>query len=292
MTKDSKILLICSLLAIGGLLSMQAQSQRTKGVVLTEENKPVVGANVSVQGKTTGTITDIDGHFELNTHPDDVLIITIPGKKGKKLFSANRVSVWGDVGLTTTPDVWGKNANGEYSLVGGGVGVGYQRVSNRLLLTIGLEFRCLNYCRFFGQYRKNNQMYYPKGNVLVNSGYLQMPVMVGMEFPHFYWQVGGKLGTALYNNYDQQPCNDMRSEYKFLRVAPALEIGANFNRSTPLIKTKNNQEAVLHVNYKLAVCTEWGFEFVHGGTNDWTNAMVGLKFSVGFQKEIKKDDDK
>lgn len=261
--------------------------QRTTGVVRTNGNDPIVGANISVEGSTTSTITDIDGRFELMTQPGDVLLITIPDKE-KKFFSANRLCAWGDFGLTTTPDVWGRNASGEYSFVGGGVGMGYQRVSNRLLLTVGIEFRSLNYCRFFGSYRLDNKPENVSKNVMVNSGFIQLPVMIGMEFSHFYWQVGGKIGTALYNNYDGIAFNNSASEYKFVRVAPAAEIGASFIHKSP--SKKNGQEATLHTNYKIGVSAEWGFEFAHRGTNDWTNAMVGLKFSVGFHKELKQSE--
>ena len=37
-----------------------------KGQVLDEFGEPVIGANISVQGTTIGTITDIDGNFQLN----------------------------------------------------------------------------------------------------------------------------------------------------------------------------------------------------------------------------------
>lgn len=47
-----------------------AQSSKISGVVLSvEDNEPVVGASILVDGTTTGTITDIDGRFTLNV-PD------------------------------------------------------------------------------------------------------------------------------------------------------------------------------------------------------------------------------
>ena len=47
--------------------------QRTTGVVLDAEGKPVVGASVMVQGTTMGTVTDTEGNFELLTNPNDKL---------------------------------------------------------------------------------------------------------------------------------------------------------------------------------------------------------------------------
>lgn len=270
-------------------IPMQAQ-ERTTGRVVTQDNEPVVGANVSVEGTTESTVTDIDGRFVLSARPGSDLLIVIPGKKPKPIVIANRLSVWVDAGLTTTPDVWGKSGNGEYSLAGGGIGVGYQRLSNNFLLTVGLEFRSMNYCRYFSTFRYNDKDVPINSSVMVNSGFVQIPVLIGMELNYFYWQIGGKVGTALYNNYDGVAFNAPTAEYKFLRVAPALELGTHFSNSKDISPDDTN---TLHVDYKLALCAEWGFEFVHHGnikplgSCDWTNAMIGLKFAVGFHKNRK-----
>jgi hypothetical protein len=43
-----------------------AQKTTVTGTVLSsEDGEPIVGASVMVKGTTVGTITDIDGHFEL-----------------------------------------------------------------------------------------------------------------------------------------------------------------------------------------------------------------------------------
>ena len=270
-----------------GSMFVDAQ-ERATGRVVTQDNEPVVGANVSIEGTTESTVTDIDGRFVLPARPGSDILIVLPAKKPKPIIIANRLSVWVDGGLTTTPDVWGKGANGEYSLAGGGIGVGYQRVSNSFLLTVGLEFRSLNYCRFFRMYRYENKDVYINKSVPVNSGFVQIPVLIGMELNYFYWQIGGKVGTALYNNYSGVAFNSSHSEYKFLRVAPALELGAHFSNSPKAESQEPTAEKVLHVDYKVAVCAEWGFEFIHQGhvsplgSCDWTNAMIGLKFAVGF----------
>lgn len=43
----------------------QQQRKSISGIVLDENNEPIIGANVVVEGTTNGTITDIDGHFTL-----------------------------------------------------------------------------------------------------------------------------------------------------------------------------------------------------------------------------------
>ena len=39
--------------------------QMVKGLVSSSEGEPLVGATVLVKGTTTGTVTDLDGHYEI-----------------------------------------------------------------------------------------------------------------------------------------------------------------------------------------------------------------------------------
>ena len=60
--------------------SVNAQStdpQRTiKGTIVDENKEPIIGANVTVKGTTIGTITDVDGSFQLNV-PSNARSVTI-----------------------------------------------------------------------------------------------------------------------------------------------------------------------------------------------------------------------
>lgn len=57
-----------------------AQAMTVTGVVkATDENDPIIGANVTVQGSTNGTITDFDGNFALTVNKGDVLVISYIG---------------------------------------------------------------------------------------------------------------------------------------------------------------------------------------------------------------------
>lgn len=68
------IMLFCSAIAF-------AQTQIT-GHVVDTTGEPVIGANVTVKGTTTGTITDIDGNFTLPVaSTDGVLVISFIGYK-------------------------------------------------------------------------------------------------------------------------------------------------------------------------------------------------------------------
>jgi co-chaperonin GroES (HSP10) len=64
-----------------GASLLSAQNKTVKGVVLDETDQGVIGAAVMIKGTTTGVATDIDGNFELNCAPSDVLVVTSIGYK-------------------------------------------------------------------------------------------------------------------------------------------------------------------------------------------------------------------
>lgn len=54
--------------------SAQQQAKAISGVVFDENGEPVTGASVIVSGTSTGTITDIDGKFQLNVPADKLTL--------------------------------------------------------------------------------------------------------------------------------------------------------------------------------------------------------------------------
>ena len=67
MKRKLMLLLACLFVGIG---LVTAQTQKITGVVISEEDgQPVVGASVLVKGTTQGTITDVDGNFNLSNVP-------------------------------------------------------------------------------------------------------------------------------------------------------------------------------------------------------------------------------
>ena len=52
---------------------------KVTGIVKDANGEPIIGANVIVKGQSTGTITDIDGRFVLDTPKDAILQITYIG---------------------------------------------------------------------------------------------------------------------------------------------------------------------------------------------------------------------
>ena len=50
-----------------------------KGTVTDEQNEPLTGVSIKVKGVNAGTITDLDGNFQIKTAPNAVLIISYIG---------------------------------------------------------------------------------------------------------------------------------------------------------------------------------------------------------------------
>ena len=82
-------------------IAAQAQKTTVQGTVISaEDNMPVVGATILVQGTTTGTITDFDGNYSLSAKIGDVLIYSYLG------FVNQSIKVTGNThNVTLTVDV-------------------------------------------------------------------------------------------------------------------------------------------------------------------------------------------
>src|SRR5690606_24208504 len=61
---------------IGGFLSY-SQATVVKGTVIDQNGQPVPGANVIIQGKAIGTVTDFDGNFVLDTSEEPPFTIAV-----------------------------------------------------------------------------------------------------------------------------------------------------------------------------------------------------------------------
>ena len=78
------ILFLCLLFPV---LAATAQGIEVKGTVLSsEDNMPLPGASVLVQGTTTTASTDLDGNFTLaNVTPGANLMVTYVGFKAQTI---------------------------------------------------------------------------------------------------------------------------------------------------------------------------------------------------------------
>lgn len=65
-----------------GIQCMVAQQMKVTGVVINEDDgEPVIGASIVVKGTTVGTITDLDGKFELEADKNAKLVVSYVGLK-------------------------------------------------------------------------------------------------------------------------------------------------------------------------------------------------------------------
>ncbi|MFK7978959.1 MAG: SusC/RagA family TonB-linked outer membrane protein, partial [Saprospiraceae bacterium] len=67
-----------------------AQSSLITGTVKSNEDEPLIGVNIIIQGTSTGTVTDYDGNFELKAAPTDVLVFSYTGYKDMELLVSNQ----------------------------------------------------------------------------------------------------------------------------------------------------------------------------------------------------------
>src|SRR5690554_3484443 len=77
---------ILSVVVLASSLNMYAQNITVKGNVIDNNEEPLIGVTIQVQGTSIGTITDIDGNFELSGVPSNgVLDISYVGMQGQTL---------------------------------------------------------------------------------------------------------------------------------------------------------------------------------------------------------------
>ena len=69
-----------------------AQQKVVHGVVEDLEGNPMPGVSVTVEGTTIGTITDVDGKYEITTQDGKKLVFSFVGMKSEKVEVRNQGS--------------------------------------------------------------------------------------------------------------------------------------------------------------------------------------------------------
>ncbi len=65
-----------------------------KGTVISDEDEqPVIGASIAVKGTTTGTISDVDGTFDVSAFPGDTLEVSYIGMQTAEVPAVNGVVI-------------------------------------------------------------------------------------------------------------------------------------------------------------------------------------------------------
>ena len=72
------LIIMIFLLSFCGILN--AQNITIKGNVKSAtDGEPLIGVNVSVKGKAVGTVTDLDGNYQLSVQKNETLIFSFIG---------------------------------------------------------------------------------------------------------------------------------------------------------------------------------------------------------------------
>lgn len=66
-----------------------AQEIQVQGNIIDENGEPLIGVSVLVQGTGTGTVSDFDGNFILNTSKNSTLVISYVGYKDQQIIVKN-----------------------------------------------------------------------------------------------------------------------------------------------------------------------------------------------------------
>ena len=81
------------------------QTQKIRGVVLDRDGESIIGANVIIEGTSTGTVTDYDGNFDVDVTPGTKLVFSYIGYETQVLAAANNMRVILEESSTTLQEV-------------------------------------------------------------------------------------------------------------------------------------------------------------------------------------------
>ena len=74
-------------------LSLCAQNYKASGTVTDDNNEPLVGATVKVEGASTGVITDLDGKFSVSCNSNSTLDISYIGFVSQKVKAGQNLKI-------------------------------------------------------------------------------------------------------------------------------------------------------------------------------------------------------
>lgn len=122
----------------------------------------------------------------------------------------HRLGFWGQVGYSAIfPSAFNVFEPAAVGGVGGGAGFGYQLRYKQFLMTTGVEFQSYNSLtnlnniplQSYGVQEYATMQYHYKFDDMQDkwsTGYVQIPLLFGMELPMWYWQAGAKVGLNIY----------------------------------------------------------------------------------------------
>ncbi len=102
--------------------SVSLRAQTVSGTVTSDEGEPLIGVSILVQGKSSGTVTDLDGNYTVSAAPGDVLVFSYTGYTRQEIPVDNRsridLSLDSDVALLDEVVVVGYGTQRKEDLTG------------------------------------------------------------------------------------------------------------------------------------------------------------------------------
>ena len=86
------LFLFCFFAAVFPSVFAQNSSKIT-GIVSESSGMPMIGVSVMVKGTSSGTITDVDGRYQVNATPNATLVFSFVGFKPREVDVAGRIKV-------------------------------------------------------------------------------------------------------------------------------------------------------------------------------------------------------
>ncbi|MEM9831327.1 MAG: TonB-dependent receptor [Bacteroidota bacterium] len=85
------------------LLSVQLSyaQQMVSGQIIDDTGEAIPGANILIQGTSTGTVADVEGNYRISASPDDVLVFSFVGF----LTETVQVGTQTEINMTLLPDI-------------------------------------------------------------------------------------------------------------------------------------------------------------------------------------------
>ncbi len=73
--------------------TLHAQSQKFSGTVVDETGEPIIGASITVKGQKTGSVTDVDGNFQIQAAPGSTIVVSYIGFTAKEAKAADNLKI-------------------------------------------------------------------------------------------------------------------------------------------------------------------------------------------------------
>ena len=90
-------LVVCPVPAMASVA--QSKTIKVGGQVVDQDGEPLIGVTVRVKESTTGTVTDIDGNFQIDAPANGILLVSYVGFKDREI-AVNGRSVIGEIQLS------------------------------------------------------------------------------------------------------------------------------------------------------------------------------------------------